>query len=112
MQSPVPVQGQPVVGVTPSAPEVGSLASDAPVVATGGQVETLVPGSGKGKKANKCWKCAVDTHSTKSCPVKHYCLVCDNGAHPTLRCPTLRLPKPTAFSAGYGTEETIFFATA
>jgi hypothetical protein len=44
----------------------------------------------------------------KDCTAQHYCLVCNNEAHPTIRCPTLRLPRPSAFVTGNGTEETIF----
>jgi hypothetical protein len=45
-------------------------------------------------KSGKYWKCSVDTHATKDCKAPHYCLVCDASVHPTLRCPTLKLPKP------------------
>ena len=41
----------------------------------------------------------------------HYCYICDKIgkiAHPTLRCPVLKLPKPTAFVSGVGAEETYF----
>ena len=65
-------------------------------------------GKAKPKKATVCWKCAVNTHATKDCTAQHYCLVCDNTEHPTMRCPTLRLPKPSAFTAGFGTDETLF----
>jgi hypothetical protein len=58
-------------------------------------------------KPGKCWKCAVDTHATKDCKAQHYCLVCDTAAHPTLRCPTLKLPKPQAFVAGSTCEESL-----
>jgi hypothetical protein len=51
-------------------------------------------------KPGKCWKCSVDTHATKDCKAQHYCLVCDTSTHPTLRCPTLKLPKPQAFVGG------------
>jgi hypothetical protein len=37
----------------------------------------------KTKRTGKCWKCAVDTHATKDCTAQNYCLVCNNGAHPT-----------------------------
>jgi hypothetical protein len=33
--------------------------------------------------------------------------VCDTGSHPTLRCPTLRLPKPQAFVGGPACEESL-----
>jgi hypothetical protein len=56
----------------------------------------------------KCWKCAVDTHSTRECKVQYYCLVCDNGNHPTLRCPTLKMPRQLAYVAGSGCEEGIY----
>jgi hypothetical protein len=82
------------VATTPLQPVVGAAA--------------VLPGAGKVKKAVKCWKCAVDTHATKDCKVQHYCLVCDNTAHPTSRCPTLRLPRPSAFVAAQGFEESLF----
>ena len=50
----------------------------------------------------------MNTHASKDCKALHYCLLCDNMAHPTQRCPTLRLPKPTAVTAGFGTDETMF----
>jgi hypothetical protein len=62
----------------------------------------------KAPKLGKCWKYSVDTHASKDCTAQHYCLVCNNAAHPTMRCPTLRLPRPSAFVTGNGTEETIF----
>jgi hypothetical protein len=58
-------------------------------------------------KPGKCWKCSVDTHATKDCKVQHYCLVCDTINHPTLRCPTLKLPKPQAFVGGPACEESL-----
>jgi hypothetical protein len=58
-------------------------------------------------KAGKCWKCAVDTHATKDCKALHYCAVCDSVAHPTLRCPILKLPKPQAFVGGPACEESL-----
>jgi hypothetical protein len=58
-------------------------------------------------KSGKCWKCSVDTHATKDCKVQHYCLVCDTISHPTLRCPTLKLPKPQAFVRGPACEESL-----
>jgi hypothetical protein len=58
-------------------------------------------------KPGKCWKCSVDTHATKDCKAQHYCLVCDTAAHPTLRCPTLKLPKPQAFVVGPACEESL-----
>jgi hypothetical protein len=56
-------------------------------------------------KPGKYWKCFVDTHATKDRKAHHYCLVCDTMAHPTLRCPTLKLPKPQAFVGGPACEE-------
>jgi hypothetical protein len=58
-------------------------------------------------KFGKCWKCLVDTHSSKECNVQHYCLVCDTVNHPTLRCPTLKLPKPQAFVGGPACDESL-----
>ena len=85
-----------------------TAASDTPGSVMVQQSDTLTGGKGKSKKGNKCFKCATDSHTTKACPIKHYCLVCDNAAHPTFRCPTLRLPKPTCFTTGSGVPETMF----
>jgi hypothetical protein len=62
----------------------------------------------KAKKSGKCWNCAVDTHAAKDCMAQHYYLVCNNADHPTVRYPTLKLPRPSTFVTGNGTEETIF----
>jgi hypothetical protein len=62
----------------------------------------------KPKRIGKCWKCTVDTHATKDCTVHHYCLVCNIDAHPTVRCPTLKLPRPSPFVTGNGTKESNF----
>jgi hypothetical protein len=70
-------------------------------VQTAADSDVVVP------KPRKCWKCSVDTHATKDCKAQHYCLVCDTAAHPTLRCPTLKLPKPQAFVAGPACEESL-----
>ena len=40
--------------------------------------------------------------------MQHYYYICDKIAHPTLQCPVLKLPKPTAFVSGVGAEETYF----
>jgi hypothetical protein len=69
------------------------LVPDAPVV--------------KKKKVGRCWKCVVNTHATKDCKVIHYCLVCDSGAHPTIRCPILKLPRPSSFFVGCGNDATL-----
>jgi hypothetical protein len=61
----------------------------------------------KQKKAGRCWKCANNTHATKDCKAIHYCLVCDSGAHPTIRCPILKLPRPTSFFVGCGNDATL-----
>jgi hypothetical protein len=61
----------------------------------------------KQKKVGRCWKCAVNTHATKDFKVIHYCLVCDSGAHPTIRCPILKLPKPMSFFVGCGNDVTL-----
>jgi hypothetical protein len=61
----------------------------------------------KQKKAGKCWKCDVNTHATKACKAIHYCLICDSGAHPTIRCPVLKLPRPTSFFVGCGNDATL-----
>jgi hypothetical protein len=34
-------------------------------------------------------------------------LVCDSGAHPTIRCPILKLPRPTRFFVGCGNDATL-----
>jgi hypothetical protein len=87
---------QPPLVVTsdaPTAPLQVPIVPDAPVV--------------KQKKAGRCWKCAVDTHATKNCKAIHYCLVCDSGAHPTIRCPVLKLPRHTSFFVGCGNDATL-----
>jgi hypothetical protein len=82
----------------PFLPATGPPAGVAPVQATpvpdqqAPVIQPMEEPNVEGKKAGKCWKCSVDTHATKDCKVQHYCLVCDTGSHPTLRCPTLRLP--------------------
>ena len=48
------------------------------------------------------------THAVKDCAVKHYCYLCDNDKHPTHRCPTLRLPRPTMMVVGMGHDDTRF----
>jgi hypothetical protein len=68
---------------------------------------TVEVASRKTKKGGRCWKCAVNTHATKDCKVVHYCLVCDNAAHPTVRCPILKLPKPLGYFVGCGNDATI-----
>jgi hypothetical protein len=81
--------------VVPAPPPVPLAASgpDAPVA--------------KPKKVGRCWKCAVNTHATKDCKVLHYCLVCDFGAHPTIPCPILKIPKPMSFFVGCGNDATL-----
>ena len=54
------------------------------------------------------WKCKAKTHAMKDCTVEHYCYVCDNSKHPMPKCPTLKLPKPSTFVAGFGDEELMF----
>jgi hypothetical protein len=65
------------------------------------------PPTVKAKKGGRCWKCAVNTHATKECKVIHYCLVCDNAAHPTVRCPILKLAKPVGYLVGCGNDATL-----
>jgi hypothetical protein len=36
----------------------------------------------KPPKPGKCWNCSINTHATKDCTIQHYCLVCNNDAHP------------------------------
>ena len=88
---------QPLLPAVPAAPAANNV-----VVAVGSQ------GKAKSRKATVCWKCSVNTHATKDCTAQHFCLVCNNTEHPTMRCPTLRLPKPSAFTSGFGTDETLF----
>ena len=59
-------------------------------------------------KRMRCNFCKDDSHETKDCMVDRYCYICDNIAHPTMRCPILRLPKPYAGMAGIGSDETMF----
>ena len=92
-------QVQPMVLVAPVAPAVTVAAGAGTVVSQG---------KAKSKKATVCWKCAVNTHATKDCTAHHFCSVCNNTEHPTMRCPTLRLPRPSAFTSGFGTDDTLF----
>lgn len=87
-------QGLPIVDVPPPMASVTDVQVD-PSAA-----------KAKAKKGVRCWKCAVDTHVAKDCTVQHYCYICDKVAHPTLRCPVLKLPRPNAFISGVGAEET------
>jgi hypothetical protein len=66
-------------------------------------IETVKP-----NKPIWCWKCSVDSHAVKDCKAQHYCYICDKKAHPTVRCPVLKYPRPSAFVAGVGTYETFF----
>jgi hypothetical protein len=52
-------------------------------------------------------ECFCLLSAIKDCKVQHYCLVCDTSTHPTLRCPTLKLPKPQAFVGGPACEESL-----
>jgi hypothetical protein len=63
--------------------------------------------AGKQKKGVRCWKCAVNIHTTKDCKAVHYCLVCDTDNHPTIRCPILKLPKPLGYFVGCGDDATL-----
>jgi hypothetical protein len=63
--------------------------------------------AGKTKKGIRCWKYAVNTHTSKDCKVVHYCLVCDTNNHPTIRCPILKLPKPLGYFVGCGDDATL-----
>ena len=92
-------QVQPVVPFAPAAPAVGDDVVAGP---------SCPLGKAKAKKATVCWKCAVNTHATKDCTAQHFCLVCNNSEHPTMRCPTLRQQRPSAFTSGFGIDETLF----
>ena len=100
-QQPGPLQQQ-VLPVVSAAP-VASVVDVVPVAGA-----AVSQSKDKSKKATVCWKCAVNTHATKDCTAQHYCLVCNNAEHPTMRCPTLRLPRPSAFTCGFGTDATLF----
>jgi hypothetical protein len=63
--------------------------------------------AGKPKKGVRCWKCDVNSHTSKECKGVHYCLVCDNASHPTIRCPILKLPKPLGYFVGCGDDATL-----
>jgi hypothetical protein len=84
--------------VHPTEPAPSQAPQDVPVLAA-----PIV----KQKKVGRCWKCAVNTHATKDCKAVHYCLVCDSGAHPTIRCPILKLLRPTSFFVGFGNDATL-----
>lgn len=62
----------------------------------------------RAKKGAWCWKCSVDSHASKECKVKHYCYICDKIAHPTVRCPVLKAPRPSAFVTGVCLLESYF----
>jgi hypothetical protein len=70
----------------------------------------LVKAAGKPKKGIWCWKCSVTSHAAKDCKVKRYCYICDKQAHPTIRCPVLKMPRPSVFVCGPGLLETYFTA--
>jgi hypothetical protein len=84
-------------GTPPSQP---APVAQSPAVIQDSSVQ--VEDASKWKKSVRCWKCAVESHATKDCTAIHYCLVCNTGAHPTCRCPTLKLPKPLAYFTGTG----------
>lgn len=88
-----------------------------------GTVQSATPGQGTSvvpvgdlpvsvAKAKKvwCWKCADNTHASKDCKCKHYCYICDKIAHPTVRCPVLKVLRPSAYVTGSGLLETFFVA--
>ena len=78
-------------------------------VAVAAQPEALSVANPVAKKIKVyCWKCKVKTHATKDCTIEHYCYIFDNSKHPMSKCPTLKLPKPTTFVAGFGDEELMF----
>ena len=77
---------------------------DAPVIPVEGVPSVPAP-----KKIKVyCWKCKSKAHAAKDCTVQHYCYVCDNSKHPTAKCPTLKLPRPTTFVSGFGDEDLMF----
>jgi hypothetical protein len=90
----VPFQSQPALSSDTSLPS----STVVPIVE-----KTQPPGK---MKKSWCWKCADHSHMTKDCKVKHYCYICDKIAHPTVRCPVLKAPRPTAYIAGSSLSET------
>ena len=50
----------------------------------------------------------MNTHATKECPAKHYCFICENAKHPTPKCPSLKLPRPSVLVAGQGNKDAMF----
>ena len=105
LQTSESVQSVAAGSVTVATPVVAGGTGSAGALAGG----TVVPqGKAKSKKATVCWKCAVNTHATKDCTAQYFCLVCNNTEHPTMLCPTLRLPRPSAFTSGFGTDDTLF----
>ncbi|XP_051179109.1 uncharacterized protein [Lolium perenne] len=70
--------------------------------------QSLVEVATRAKKPVWCWKCASDSHVSKDCKAQHYCHICDKLAHPTVRCPVLKSPRPTAFVAGLGLLDSYF----
>lgn len=88
---------------------LGAAMTSAATAAMGSQAQgDATVTEGKAKKGAPCWKCAVDTHALKDCKEKHYCYICDDDAHPTLRCPVLKTPKPSAFVSRLGTDDCYF----
>jgi hypothetical protein len=114
----LPVQSQTGQGVyvppqQPPAPLIPVLQQPQPMVPQVGavvQVAEVAKAAGKAKKSMRCWKCADNTHAVKDCKANHYCYICDKKAHPTARCPVLKLPRPSVFVSGSGLLETYFTA--
>jgi hypothetical protein len=112
------VQSQPGQGVyvpphQPSVPQLSLVQqpqSMAPHMGAIVQAAEVVKPAGKSKKSVRCWKCADNSHAVKDCKVDHYCYICDKKAHPTARCPVLKLPRPSVFVSGSGLLETYFTA--
>jgi hypothetical protein len=99
----------------PTAPVVQAHAQDTVLSGTldqGTSVVTVGAQQAPVAKAKKvwCWKCADNTHASKDWKFKHYCYICDKIAHPTVRCPVLKAPRPTAYVTGSGLLETFFTA--
>ncbi|KQK17234.1 hypothetical protein BRADI_1g33171v3, partial [Brachypodium distachyon] len=68
-----------------------------------------VVGAKEKKKKMVCWRCKSKEHVTKDRPNDVYCPVCDKHDHYEVRCPILKMPRPTPRLCGYGGDKMGFF---
>jgi hypothetical protein len=105
--APAPTMGQPAPVPMGQPPMVAN--SESTLIPVQAAAVVPIPDAPvvKQKKVGRCWKCTMNTHATKDHKVIHYCLVCDSGAHPTIRCPILKSSRPTSFFVGCGNDATL-----